>query len=330
MRALRLPIPLWVLVKRTASEVIDDNCLGMAAQLSYYFALALFPALIFLVSLASYFPRDIIGDVLAALAPVTPPEVVSLVRKQLESILSAEKGGLLTLGVLGALWSSSAAVVAIVDTLNRAYDIEEGRQWWKVRLIALGLTIGLAFFILLAFTLVVAGPELAARISESMGLGEAFRVGWLIIQWPVVFALVTLGVAIVYYVAPDADQDWVWITPGSILATVLWVLISLGFRLYVTKFGDYNATYGALAGAIVLLLWFYFSGMAILIGGELNAEIEHASPGGKAPGEKRPGERRRLIAFARERSGSPIGGTSAPSEPRPEGKPTESPGRAAS
>jgi membrane protein len=306
-----------VLVKRTLSEVLADNCLGMAAQLAYYFALALFPALVFMVALASYVPYDVLAGVVQALAPVAPFEVVSLVRKQLASIASAEQGGLLTLGVVGAFWSSSAALLAIIDTLNRAYDIDEGRPWWKVRLVALGLTLGLAFFILLAFTLVVAGPELAAGLAESMGLGEAFTLTWQVLQWPLVFALVAFGIAIVYYVAPDAEQDWVWITPGSVVATVLWILVSLGFRFYVTTFGEYNETYGALAGAIVLLLWFYLSGLAILVGGELNAEIEHASPGGKAPGEKRPGERRRLIAFAKTRrppewpaGAQPLGGSS--------------------
>jgi membrane protein len=291
MRGLPLPIPLTELLKRTASEVVADNCLGLAAQLAYYYALALFPALVFGVALASFFPQDVLGTVVAALAPVAPPEVVALVRKQLDSIAAAEQGGLLTLGVLGALWSSSAALLAIIDALNRAYDIEEGRPWWKVRLIGLGLTIGLALFILLAFTLVIAGPELAGLAADALGLGRAFEITWLIVQWPIVLALVAVGIAIVYYVAPDAEQEWAWITPGSIVATLLWLLISIAFRFYVANFGDYNATYGALAGAIVLLLWFYVSGLAILIGAELNAEIEHASPAGKAPGEKQIGRR---------------------------------------
>ena len=299
MRGLSLPLPLTQLLKRTIAEVSEDNCLGLAAQLAYYYALALFPALVFLVALASFFPQDLLGRVIAAIGPVAPPEVVSLVRKQLESIASAEQSGLLTVGVLGALWSSSSAQVAIIDALNRAYDIEEGRPWWKVRLIAIALTIGLALFVLLAFTLVIAGPELAGMVAGWLGLGRAFEVMWLVVQWPLLLGLVALAIGIVYYAAPDAEQDWVWLTPGSVFATVLWLCISLAFRVYVTTVGDYNATYGALAGAVLLLLWFYLSGLAVLIGAELNAEIEHASPQGKAPGEKRPGQRRRLFAFAR-------------------------------
>ncbi len=131
-----------------------------------------------------------------------------------------------------------------------------------------------------------------------MGLGPAFEWSWTILQWPVVFALVTSGVAIVYYFAPDAEQDWVWITPGSVLATLLWIVISFGFKLYLERFGSYNETYGALGGVMVLLLWFYLSGVALLIGAELNAEIEHASPYGKSPGEKVPGEKKKIGAAA--------------------------------
>jgi membrane protein len=300
-RALRIPIPLSELLKRTFNEILADNCLGMAAQLAFYFVLALFPALVFAVALASYFPYDVLARAVEALAPVAPPEVVSLMKKQIAALTASESGGLLTIGVLGALWSSSAAMLAMIDTLNRAYDIEEGRPWWKVRLLGIALTTGLAFFILIAFTLVIAGPELARTVAAQIGLGRAFEVTWLVLQWPFVFALVTLGIAIVYYVAPDAEQEWVWITPGSVLATVLWLLVSLGFRYYVSSFGDYNATYGTLAGAVVLLLWLYLSGLAILVGGEINAEIEHASPLGKNPGEKKPGARRRLMAFAKSR-----------------------------
>jgi membrane protein len=300
-RALHIPIPLSELLKRTYNEILTDNCLGMAAQLAYYFVLALFPALVFAVALASYFPYDVLARAVEALAPIAPPEVVSLMKKQIAALAASESGGLLTIGVLGALWSSSAAMVATMDTLNRAYDIEEGRPWWKVRLLAIALTIGLAFFILIGFTLVIAGPELASTVADEAGLGRAFEVTWLVLQWPLIFALVALGIAIVYYVAPDAEQEWIWITPGSLLATALWLIVSLGFRYYVSNFGDYNATYGTLAGAVVLLFWLYLSGLAILIGGEVNAEIEHASPLGKNPGEKKPGARRRLMAFAKSR-----------------------------
>jgi membrane protein len=190
-------------------------------------------------------------------------------------------------GPRGAIWSSSAALVAIVSSLNRAYDIEESRPWWKVRLTAVGLTIALALLVLTSFTLVVAGPTIAEHLASSFWAGAVFEWSWKILQWPVAFFLVSMAVGLVYYFAPDAEQDWTWITPGAVIGTLLWMVISLAFRYYVTNFTDYNATYGAVGGVIVLLLWFYISGLAILVGAELNAEIERASPHGKASGERR-------------------------------------------
>lgn len=270
-------MPLLDLLIKTGKEVIDDDCASIAAQLAYYFALALFPALLFIVALASYLPFDVMNGVVNSMASFAPPEVLSIIRGQLESIASGEPTGLLTIGVLGALWSSSGAMTSIVSALNTAYDIPETRPWWKVRLIAIGLTIALVVFILLSFSIVIAGPNAGQWIAGWFGLSSAFDAVWTVVRWPLTFALATSGIALVFYFAPNADQDWVWITPGSILTTILWVLFSLLFRVYVTKVGDYTATYGALAGAAILLLWLYFSGLALLIGGELNSEIEHAA-----------------------------------------------------
>lgn len=275
---------------------MDDDCLGIAAQLAYYFALALFPALLFVVALASYLPYDVVSDVVAALDPIAPPEVLAIIRTQLESIVSGEAPSLLTIGILGALWSSSGAMTSIVSALNKAYDIPDTRPWWKVRLVAIGLTLALVVFVLLSFTLIVAGPDAGRWLTGWLGLSDAFDTAWRMLRWPLAFTLATTGIAMVFYYAPDADQDWIWITPGSILTTVLWVLFSLGFRLYVTRVGDYAATYGALAGAAILLLWLYFSGLALLIGGELNSEIEHAV---NPDLQTQQTGRRRFTAFAR-------------------------------
>jgi membrane protein len=288
------------ILRRTVRETLADNCLGMAAQLAYYFFFALFPALLFLIALASYLPVDqLIDGMFGMLGGFVPPDALAIITDQIRKIASGEQGGLLTFGMLVALWSSSAAMTAIIDTLNRAYDIDEGRPWWKVRLTAIGLTIGVSLFILLAFTLILVGPAFAQRLAESAGLGAAVVSLWNIVQWPVVMAFAALGIAIIYYYAPDADQDWVWLTPGSITATVLWLGASLGFKLYVVNMGNYTATYGAIGGVMVLMLWFYISGLVILAGAEMNAEIEHASPYGKQPGEKVPGQRRVIGPAAR-------------------------------
>jgi hypothetical protein len=160
--------------------------------------------------------------------------------------------------------------------------------------------VALALMVLASFTLIVAGPAIAAYLASSFGFGSAFEWAWTMLQWPLAFFLVSTAIGLVYYFAPDAEQDWVWITPGAVLSTLLWVLISLAFKVYVANFGEYNATYGAVGAVIVLLLWFYISGLAILVGAELNAEIEHASPYGKNPGEKVPGQRKKIgLAAAR-------------------------------
>ena len=297
--AFEIPLSWGELLKRTLKETNDDDCLGLAAQLAYYFFLAVFPAVLFILALASFFPlTNFIDDMVRTLRPIAPPDVLRFFEEQLRRLSNAGSGSILTIGMLGALWSSSAAVVAIVGSLNRAYDIEEGRPWWKVRLTAIGLTIALALLVLSSFTLIVIGPTLAEHFASSLGLGPVFEWAWKILQWPLAFGLVSIAVGLVYYFAPDAEQDWAWITPGAVIGTLLWVLVSLALKVYVANFTDYNATYGAVGGVIVLLLWFYVSGLAILVGAELNAEIEHASPHGKDPGEKVPGEKKKIGAAA--------------------------------
>ena len=298
--ALKVPLGWGELAKRTAKEVLADNCMGLAAQLAYYFFLALFPALLFVTAIVSFIPvTGLLEAITGALARVAPNEVLSIIQDQILKIAHEKNGGLLTIGMLGAIWSTSSGVDAIIDTLNQAYDIREARPWWKVKLVALGLTLSLAVFIVISFALVLVGPTMAEKVAVWAHLGPAFAWTWKILQWPVVFALVTLAIAMIYHYAPDAEQEWIWITPGSIFATLLWLLISLGFKIYVANFTSYHATYGAIGGVIVLMLWFYVSAFAVLVGAELNAEIEHASPYGKDPGEKAPGEKKKLGTLAK-------------------------------
>jgi membrane protein len=290
---LKVPLSWGQILRSTFDEAFyKDNCLGMAAQLAYYFLFALVPTLLVVLAIADIFAADII-QMLSGLGGFLPPEAMSLVTDQLGRLSAGEEGGLLTIGMLTALWSSSAAMTAIIDTLNKAYDIDEGRPWWKVRLTAIALTVGLSVFIVVAFALVVAGPTLAERLADRLFLGPAFEWTWKILQWPLVFALVSAALAVVYYFAPDAEQDWVWLTPGSIAATFLWLVASLGFKYYIANFGGYES-YGVIGGVMVLMLWFYLSALVILLGAEMNAVIEHSSEYGKAEGEKVPGERRTI------------------------------------
>jgi membrane protein len=283
------------LLRRAWKDSLADDIAGLAAQLSYYFFLALFPALLFLLSLASFFSlSSLTDDVGRALGPFVSPQILELMQDQMRRIANDENGGLLTIGAAGAFWSSSAALVSIVGALNRAYDIEEGRPWWKVRLISLGLTLGVAAFVICAVALVLVGPALADKLGAAAGLGQTFVWVWTILHWPVAFALTATAIGLIYYFAPDADQDWEWITPGAILATVLWLVASIVLKIYIANFTHYSDAYGSIGGVIVLLLWFYVSGLAILAGAELNAEIEHASPHGKPPGQKNKEGRRML------------------------------------
>ena len=186
----------------------------------------------------------------------------------------------------------------------------------------------MALVVLVALSLVLAGPTLAETLGRTTGWGAPFEWTWLVLQWPLVFTLIATGIGLIYYFGPDADQDWVWITPGAVTATVLWLLVSLLFKVYVANFTDYEGSYGTVGAVIVVLLWFYVSGIAILTGAELNAEIEHASPYGKAPGQKN-AEGKRLIgaraarAFEqRARSGEDMVAahpavTTPPSTPKP-------------
>jgi membrane protein len=300
---LRVPLTWTEILKRSFYEAFwKDNVFALAAQLAYYFFFALFPTLLFMVALASYFPvASLIDDLFRTMGGFMPPEALQLIADQMIKISDDSRGGLLTLGVLLAVSSSSTAMVAIINTLNMAYDVEDGRPWWKVRLAAMALTVGVATFILVAFALVLIGPTVATQLAETMNLGPVFEWTWKIAQWPVVFALVSFGVALVYYFAPDVEQEWIWLTPGAVFATTLWLAASLAFKYYVANWGGYTETYGLIGAVMILLLWFYISGLVLLLGAEMNAEIEHASPHGKDPGEKVRGQKRRIPARAMRR-----------------------------
>ena len=201
-----------------------DDILSLAAQQAYYFVFALFPALLTLISIASFFPvANLVDEIVSVLGRFAPPDVLTIIADQIKKISQSDQGGVLTLAFLLTIWSSSGAMVSIITTLNAAYDITEGRPFWRVRLTAIALTLGMSLFVLVSIALVLVGPTSPNSWRSSLHLGTAFKWAWWVLQWPVVFLLVATGIGLVYYFAPDAKQDWIWITPGSILATVLWV-----------------------------------------------------------------------------------------------------------
>ena len=290
---LRVPLGWKDLLKRSGKEALADNVFDLAAQQAYYFFFALFPALLFVIAVASFFPlQGLIDTVVAMIGRIAPADVVKIITDSILQLSKENSGGILTFGFVVAIWSSSGAMVSIITTLDTAYDVIDSRPWWKTRATAIALTVGIAVFIVASMFLIIAGPTVAESLAARMRLGPAFKWTWMVLQWPIVFGLVATAIGLVYYFAPDVEQDWIWITPGSILATVLWLIVSLGLKFYYQLMPNANAAYGTIGGVIVLMLWFYVSGLALLLGAELNAEIEHASPYGKKPGERVPGEKK--------------------------------------
>ncbi|CAI4032824.1 Ribonuclease BN [Nitrospira tepida] len=296
-------LTLRELAGRLWHEMERDELLGRGAQLAYYFLLSLFPALIFLTALMGLFPiQNAMPELMAYLQNVLPEDALSLVQRYLEQVVQGSGGSLISLGLLGALWASSSGVTAIIESLNTVYGAKETRPFWKVRLVAILLTIALAGFIILSVTLVLYGEHIGSWIASFVGLGWLFELAWVLFQWPVAIGLMLVALAAVYYFCPDVEQDWRWVTPGSLLAVLLWLIVSLGFKLYVDNFSTYNKVYGSIAGVIVLMLWFYFCGITLLVGGELNAEIEKAARAQRAeaadgrPAALRAGEGQRASA----------------------------------
>jgi membrane protein len=282
---------------RVWAEVYEGDLFTRAAALSYYFLLALFPLLIFLTAALGYFAdsgTELRKSLLYYLASVAPRTASTLVRSTVAEITENADGSKLSFGLLAALWFASYGMGAVGETLNSAYGVRESRAWWRVRLVSLGLTVALAVLIVSALALMFYGGEIGESLAARLDLGDAFKAAWTILQWPIVFAFVLFAFALIYYFAPDLKhQKWYWITPGSLAGVVLWLLFSFAFRVYLYYFDRYSITYGSLGAVIVLLLWFYLTGAAILVGGKVNAEIEHAAarhgaPEAKLPGEKQP------------------------------------------
>jgi membrane protein len=264
------------LAVRTWRETNEDNIIGRAAELAYYFLLALFPMLIFLTSLMGFL-TGLWEALFKALGQFVPGEAMRLVGEIISDVTRNRSGGLISFGVLGALWAASGGVAAVMGTLNDAYDAREERSFWKIRLIAIGLTFLLALLVIGGTILVMFGDRFAVWLAAQLGMGTAFAAFWGVVNYLVGLALLFLGLELIYYFGPNVKQDWKWITPGAIFAVASMVIASMLFSLYLRFAPDYSATYGSLGAVVVLMLWLYLMGMVILIGGEINSEIAHAA-----------------------------------------------------
>ncbi len=263
-------------LKATAQEFIRDDAMGLAAQLAYYLVLALFPFILVLVSLASLVGNpDLASTVLDYFRQIMPTQLYDLFESFIGPVIDGSNPapGLLSFGILFTIWSASGAFAAFINALNKAYDVQETRPFWKVRGIAILMTLGLSALIIFAVLLLVLGPSIGSGIAGYFGLSGTFELLWNIVRWPAALLIMVIAVALMFYFAPDAGQPFRWITPGGFVGVFLWLLASAAFSLYVNNFGSYDQTYGSIGVVIVLLLYLYIASLAILFGATLNATL---------------------------------------------------------
>ncbi len=292
----RLSARDWLaVVKRSFKQFLADDCMGLAQQVAYSSLLAFFPAMVFLVAVLG-----LIGaydSLQSFLDPVAPKSVTDII-EQLQRDSKGGSAAAAVLGVFGAVWAGSGAMGSIVKAVNRAYDRIETRPFWRVRLISTVLVVASGLVLAGTLLLIVLGGKLGDAIARKAHLGGAFNWLWDIARWPLAFVAVLLLFALIYYLAPNAEQrNWKWVTPGSLVGSLMWLALSGLFALYTAFSSSYSRTYGSLAGGIVLLLWLNYSAWAVLFGAELNSELDRQADlraaGGPGAGLVKPVRRTR-------------------------------------
>jgi membrane protein len=287
-------------LKLTYKEMSEDHVMAFAGNLTYKGLFAIFPFFTFLLSLLGLFnATDLVNTMVDKLSGVAPQSATEFVEGQLLSITQSQAESAFTFGaiisILLALWGVSGAFRSVMEAMNVMYEVEEDRPFWKVYGLSIFMSLAVIVLLVGALVLVVFGESIGVTVADIIGLGSVFATIWSILQWPVVALVVLFAFALIYYFAPAAKQRFRWISPGSIVAFVFWLVFSLLFSLYASTFGgnSYNETYGSLAGVIVLMLYVYYSALIMLVGAEINQVIEWHIPGGKNEGEKIPEDDRR-------------------------------------
>jgi membrane protein len=277
----------WVVAgRRAASEFLADDCMGLSRQIAFSAMLAFFPAAAFFLGLLNVL--GLFDDVQSFLATVAPSGVIDFIEGLQRDTSGGSGVAALVIGGVGAVWAASGAMGTVINAVNRAYDRMETRPIWHVRGISIALTILVGTTLIVLTVLIVFGGPIGHAIADKAGLGSAFDVLWGILRWPIAFVAVLILFAFVYYFAPnEAHRRWQWVTPGSVVAALMWLALSGLFTLYVTFAGSYSKTYGSLAAGVILLLWLNYSAWAVLFGAELNAELDrqadiHAAGGAHA------------------------------------------------
>jgi membrane protein len=284
--------------KLTYKEMNEDHVMAFAGNLTYKGLFATFPFFTFLLSLLGLFnATDLVNTMVDKLSGVAPQSATKFIEGQLLGITQSQAESAFTFGaiisILLALWGVSGAFRSVMEAMNVMYEVEEDRPFWKVYGLSIFMSLAVIVLLVGALVLVIFGESIGVRVADLVGLGAVFATLWSIVQWPVVALVVLFAFALIYYFAPAAKQRFRWISPGSILAFVFWLIFSLLFSLYASIAGSYNETYGSLAGVIILMLYVYYSALIMLIGAEINQVIEWHIPGGKNEGEKVPEDDRK-------------------------------------
>lgn len=290
LRALRC-LTLSGLARKVFASFADHNGTSQAAAISYYFLFSLFPFLLFLVTLAAFLPlAGTVDTLVGMLQAVMPASALALVREHLTSLVTNKHGLLLAVAIAGAVWSASSGVIQLMIALNAAYGVNESRAWVKRQLMAMGLVVAGTLAMLVAASAMILGGDVGQWLVAHVWGGSHAATVFAWLRWPIALAMLMSLLAVLYYLLPDVKQEFRFITPGSIVASFLWVLSSFGFSLYVGRFDSYNKTYGSIGGVIVLITFLFLTGVVFVLGGEINAVVEHEHVDGKEPGEKEPGE----------------------------------------
>ena len=252
-----------------------DEVLDRAAALSYYFVFALAPTLLFLTALLGLAPgRNLMDEFFEQIGPIVPADALEVIQRIYEEAAADSSGGLISAGVVVALWSASRGMLAVMSSVNAAFGIREKRVWWRQRLAAVGLTVGVSVMATAGLLLLVFGAEFGHGMAERLGLGWAFLSGWALARWLAIAAFAMTSASLLYRVAPAVRRPWRWISAGSLFTMLGWTVVSQGVNLYVGRFAGANAVYGSLGGVVVLMLWMYFNFVVLLVGAEIESELE--------------------------------------------------------
>jgi len=266
----------------TYGDVLRNHTLQMAAALSYYFVLSLFPSLIVLSAIVAYLPvPNLFDQALSMMARFLPPDSMGLVRRVLSDVITPNRGTFLSFGIMGTLWTASGGFAAAIEALNIAYDVEDDRPFWKTRPLAVGLALVTGALMLVALSVMIVGPRFGEWLAGRVHLSYLFVLLWPYIHWSIAIGFTILAVEALYFLAPNVKQRFLATLPGAILAVGCWLALSYLLGLYFRHFANFNKTYGTLGAGIAMMTWLYWTGFAMLVGAELNSELAKISSEGK-------------------------------------------------